>query len=156
MRSKSRLHPGNAGFVIFSQLSPSAMLPNDHARRHTRALNTGLAVMDRWIDHDPAAPVRPHLAFAQEYTTAVAGGLTARQCQSAAPAEADAPDRHGDGGLGGFDDRDLDRRFEFVTIAGHAAAAHDEHVGAVLVAQSAAGLDHPCQGRVRICEFENA
>ena len=78
------------------------------------------------------------------------------QRSNLAPTEAEAADRHCHGSLRRFDDRDLDRLFEFGALACHAAAAHDEHVGTVPVAQSAAGLDHPCQGHVGIGEFENA
>jgi len=45
--------------------------------------------------------------------------------QASAPAEADAADRQRDGGLGRFDDRDLDGFIEVGAAARHACAPRD-------------------------------
>src|ERR1700740_3327059 len=57
--------------VLAGQLRPSCQdllrsvavgdAPHDHTHRHTRALDARFAVMDRWIDYDPMAPIPAHL-----------------------------------------------------------------------------------------------
>src|SRR5262245_57211859 len=51
-------------------------------------------------------------------------------------------DGHRDRGLGGVDDGGAEGGLERGAVAGHAGTAHDDDVGAVLVAQLLADLDH--------------
>jgi len=53
------------------------------------------------------------------------GMTVALRRQASAPAEADAADRQRDGGLGRFDDRDLDGFIEVGAAARHAGAPRD-------------------------------
>jgi len=76
--------------------------------------------------------------------------------QALSPAQADPADRHCDGGLGRLDDRDPDGLFEIVAVTDHAGAAHDQHVGAVMVSQPAANIDHAAEGHAAIGEFGDA
>src|SRR6266576_2985040 len=72
------------------------------------------------------------------------------------PAEADAADRHCDRSLGWLDDRDPDGLFEIAAVTRHAGAAHDQDIGAVLVVQPAADIDHTRQCCALVDELGDA
>ena len=64
--------------------------------------------------------------------------------------------RHDDGGLGRPDDRDSDRLLDQRTVARHAGAAHDQHIGAMAVAQGGGWFRPPRQARSFVSERGDA
>src|SRR5262245_40058641 len=64
----------------------------------------------------------------------------------ALPVQSRAADRHRDGSLAGFDHGQSDMALQAVAITRHSGAAHDQHVGPVLVAQFGRDFGHAAEG----------